>query len=346
MKFNINRFQIFSLEQKCLHLTLELEIDISQGQCPCSQFSYNNCDRVSKCSWNGQNCQDLNCNQRNETWCKGWETDYQCIWDSMLQKCDESQKLNCQAITSYEYCLNSQLFDLDCSWTNDNNCQNFSCFIDQFCPINRCSMIDGKCSEPLNNFQCSSLALGQCNIQTGNLFQCYRNNTDKCQQYNLINVDCSQWSDFRQMCSAFKDLCIYKNDKCEQLTCNDKTDQNTCTFVYTMDYAAIIPCFWTESKCEEAKQENLQTLLIDDCQIQTYFTYSISENNECGKCILKKEESNNYEIYLQTIIPICCIMLIFASVFYCKSTKILCFKPQNQYRIRPEPPIGDQSRQN
>ncbi|CAD8088075.1 unnamed protein product [Paramecium primaurelia] len=300
-------------------------IVIVTSQCPCSEYSYKICDHFIKCSWNGEFCQDLQCHNLNQTLCYGDQTNYQCKWNQKFEECEDFDYQNCDDISEKSDCLNSNINNFSCSWTSSESCKKFDCLIDKQCPIQKCSFINGTCSYPTNELNCSAIPQDQCNSTfNGKGLSCYLNDFGQCKLFDNSKLICPQYYDSQSYCKI--NNCIYENNICKEKQCTDIKLEQECQYTLT-NQTFITTCFWSNNSCQEVQENNLYNFSKDDCQIKTYFTYSWSENYDCVKCSLLKEEESSQIllIVLGITIPIFCIFTCFM-IWWCKKKQKFCFK--------------------
>ncbi|CAD8164728.1 unnamed protein product [Paramecium octaurelia] len=322
-------------------LAFGLQIHYSEQICPCSEYSQNICDLSATCSWNGESCQDLDCQDRNSTFCLGSETNFKCIWDQKFEECQDFDYEECDQISNEKDCADSYYYtNISCSWTHNMKCEKFDCSNSYTCPFNNCSYINGVCSNPTKELNCQTLPKDQCNFNVdGNGQMCYLNDYGQCDSLNFIEFVCPLLDDSQDLC--LKSDCVYENNKCRKKVCADIKLQEECYFLQNGILQFITTCFWQDNSCQEVQQEDLHGFSRENCQIRTAFTYSWSDNNECQKCVLLQKENESVDevlpIVLGITIPLS-VLLILTCIFilWCKKKQKFCFKPDQRNNYEAE----------
>ncbi|CAK84467.1 unnamed protein product (macronuclear) [Paramecium tetraurelia] len=320
-------------------LAVGLKIHYLATKCPCSEFSKQNCDASKICSWNGEDCQDLDCQQLSQSYCFGDLTNYKCRWDKKFEVCKEFDYDECDQMIDAQDCIESIYYNkISCSWTNQMKCEQFDCSIDTYCPSWKCSKINGICSNPTIELNCSALAIDQCGSSyNGFGIKCYQNDFVQCKSLDQTQFSCSQLNDSKTECQ--NNLCIYENNKCRDKECTDLSKQQECEQFYSIQSKYLTSCFWTGYQCEEVQEEDLEEFNKDDCQKKTFLTYSWSEDDQCQKCVLFEENESDQvlPIVLGITIPISILLILTCiMIWWCKKKQKFCFKPDQKKSYEDE----------
>ncbi|CAD8108759.1 unnamed protein product [Paramecium sonneborni] len=263
---------------------------ILQGdECTCEDYTIQQCNDYANCQVNGFNCGELICQNRNYEQCQGNITDYKCVWDELIQACiDYNHK--CEEIPETDCTYNQQkqqncLYDLDNQLCKDLSCKLIS---HSSCPPNLCFKDASSCSDPIKNFDCSTLSTSKCDfVYTGTGQVCHLNNSGICKSYNLykLQFSCRDWSDSKNGCKKISNCKFDQTQKvCRDPKCfeiiqfyqlklfihlnqTSLKDKDTCNSpIKRNDQSKSVElCKWNVDYCQELGSSDLSKLSESQC---------------------------------------------------------------------------------